>query len=140
QSKPSLVAEHNTGIQRTLLYAVGDIRWYPSVNQDQVPDTVAGLVHVWEIQRDLIYRVQLQGMENHTYSGFAGNLLPTNVFLTTPLKYTQGYASSSIQKNFGSFFTGIGGSFTATAYQDIRDNLGNTIDAHFQNGAVAIIN
>ena len=28
--QPSIVAERNTGIQRTLLYGVGDIRWYPS--------------------------------------------------------------------------------------------------------------
>ncbi len=137
---PSLVAEHNTGIQRTLLYGVGDIRWYPSVNQVQVADTTAGIVHVWEIQRDLIFRVQAQGKEDQQYSGFAGNLLPTNVFLTTPLKYTQGYVSSSIQKNFGSFFTAIGGSFTGTDYQNLRDNLGNTIDEHFQNGTVSTIN
>jgi hypothetical protein len=140
QFTPSLVAEHNTGIQRTLLYGVGDIRWYPSINEVQVVDTTAGLVHVWEIQRDLIYRVQVQGMENQTYSGVAGNLLPTNVFLTTPLKYTQGYISSSIQRNFGSFFAAVGGSLTATAYQDIQDNLGRTIDEHFQNGTVGTIN
>jgi hypothetical protein len=137
---PSVVAEHNTGIQRTLLYGVGDIRWYPSIDQVQVADTTAGLVHVWEIQRDLIFRVQVQGKEDQQYSGFAGNLLPTNVFLTTPLRYTQGYASSSLQKEFGSFFTAIGGSFTGTAYQDIRDNFGNTIDEQFQNGSVATIN
>ncbi len=123
-----------------ILYGVGDIRWYPSVNQVQVADTTAGIVHVWEIQRDLIFRIQAQGKEDQQYSGFAGNLLPTNVFLTTPLKYTQGYASTSIQKNFGSFFTAIGGSFTGTEYQDIRDNFGNTIDEHFQNGIVGTIN
>ncbi|HYV31472.1 MAG TPA: hypothetical protein VEO53_10245, partial [Candidatus Binatia bacterium] len=59
-----MVAEHNTGIQRTLLYGVGDIRWYPSANQVQVADTTAGLVHVWEIQRDLIFRFQAQGKED----------------------------------------------------------------------------
>jgi hypothetical protein len=138
---PSLVAEHSTGIQRTLLYGVGDIRWYPSVNQVQPVDTTAGIVHVWEIQRDLIFRVQAQGKLDQQYSGFSGSLLPTSaLYLTTPLQYAQAYASSSIQKNFGSFFTAIGGSVTDTQYQNLRDNLGNTIDEHFQNGTVATLN
>src|SRR5512139_3522592 len=48
QFTPSVVAEHNTGIQRTLLYGVGDIRWYPSLNRVDVVNTTAGVVHVWE--------------------------------------------------------------------------------------------
>ena len=138
---PSLVAEHNTGIQRTLLYGVGDIRWYPSVNQVQPVDTTAGIVHVWEIQRDLIFRVQAQGKLDQQYSGFSGGLLPTSaVYITTPLQYAQAYASSSVQKNLGSFFSAIGGSITDTQYHDMRDNLGNTIDEHFQNGTIATLN
>jgi hypothetical protein len=140
QFTPSVVAEHNTGIQRTLLYGVGDIRWYPTLNQVQVVDTKAGVVHVWEIERDLIFRVQAQGMENQNYSGFAANLLPTNAFVTSPVKYTQGYASTSIQKEFGSFFAAIGGSTTGTAYQNIQDSFGNTIDETFQNGTVSTLN
>jgi hypothetical protein len=140
QFTPSIVAAHNTGIQRTLLYAVGDIRYYPSLKQVQVVDTTAGLVHVWEIQRDLIFRVQAEGMRNQGYSGFAANLAPTNVFLTTPVKYNQGYASTSLQKEFGSFFTAVGGSFKRTTYEDIQDNLGNTIDEQFRNGTVTTLN
>jgi Putative beta-barrel porin 2 len=137
---PSIVAAHNTGIQRTLLYGVGDVRYYPSLSRVDVVDTTAGLVHVWEIQRDLIFRVQAQGKLAQEYSGFAANLVPTNVFLTTPVKYTQGYGSTSIQKEFGSFFTAIGGSITATAYQDAQDSLGNTIDEQFRNGTVTTVN
>ena len=140
QFTPSIVAEHNTGIQRTLLYGVGDIRYYPSLSRVDVVDTTAGLVHVWEIQRDLIFRVQAQGLLNQGYSGFAANLVPANAFLTTPLKYTQGYGSTSIQKEFGNFFTAIGGSFTRTDYQDIVDNFGNVIDEQFRNGNVSTLN
>jgi hypothetical protein len=140
QFTPSIVAAHNTGIQRTLLYAVGDIRYYPSLHQVQVVDTSAGLVHVWEIQRDLIFRIQGEGMRNQGYSGFAANLAPTNLFLTTPVKYNQGYASTSLQKEFGSFFTAVGGSVTRTVYEDIQDNLGNTIDEKFRNGTVSTAN
>ena len=140
QFTPSVVAEHNTGIQRTLLYGVGDIRWYPSINRVDVVDTTAGVVHVWEIERDLILRVQAQGKQSQEYSGFAANLLPTNLFVTSPINYTQGYGSASIQKEFGSFFAAIGGSDTGTAYQDIHDSVGNTIDEHFQNGTVSTLN
>jgi Putative beta-barrel porin 2 len=137
---PSVVAEHNTGIQRTLLYGIGDVRWYPSINRVDVVNTTAGVVHVWEIQRDLIFRIQAQGTRSQEYSGFAANLLPTNLFVTSPVNYTQGYGSTSIQKEFGSFFAAIGGSSTGTAYQDIQDNLGNTIDEHQRNGTVSTLN
>ena len=140
QFLPQVVAEHNTGIQRTLLYAVGDIRYYPSLERVDVVATTAGVVHVWEIQRDLLFRVQAQGTENQQYSGFAANLSPTGVFLTTPLKYTQGYGSTSLQKYFGAFFTAVGGSITGTAYQNLQDNLGNTINEQFQNGTVSTAN
>jgi hypothetical protein len=136
---PSLVAEYNTGIQRTFLYGVGDIRYYPSLGLVDVVNTTAGVVHVWEIQRDLIFRIQAQGLRNEGYSG-AANLLNTNLFLTTPLYYTQGYGSTSLQKEFGPFFTAIGGSITGTAYDNIQDNLGNTINETFQNGTVSTLN
>jgi len=140
QFTPSVVAEHNTGIQRTLLYGVGDVRWYPTLNRVDVVNTSAGVVHVWEIERDLIFRVQAQGRQSQDYSGFAGNLAPTNVFVTSPLNYTQGYGSSSIQKEFGSFFAAVGGSATFTAYQNIQDSLGNTIDEGARNGSVTTFN
>ncbi|HEY7299126.1 MAG TPA: outer membrane beta-barrel protein [Xanthobacteraceae bacterium] len=137
---PSVVAEHNTGIQRTFLYGVGDITWYPSVNQVQANDTTAGIVHIWEIQRDLIFRVQAQGKLDQNYSGLSGNLVDTSLFITTPLKYQQAYLSSSVQKNFASFFTAVGGSLTMTHYEDLRDNAGNLIDEHFQDGSISTLN
>src|SRR5262245_60423370 len=36
QFTPSVVAARNTGIQRTLLYGVGDIRYYPSLSRVDV--------------------------------------------------------------------------------------------------------
>jgi putative beta-barrel porin BBP2 len=140
QITPSIVAAHNTGIQRTLVYAVGDIRWYPALHEVQVVDTSAGLVHVWEIQRDLIFRIQGEGMRNQGYSSFAANLAPSGQFVTSPVKYNQGYGSASLQKEFGSFFTAIGGSVTRTSYDNIQDNLGNTIDEQLRNGTVSTAN
>ena len=142
QVTPTVIAARNTGIQRTILYGVGDIRYYPTLGHDQIQlvNTTAGIAHVWEIQRDLIFRVQAQGTFSQDYSGLAANLLPTNAFLTTPLQYAQGYASSSIQKEFGNFFTAIGGSFTRTVYRDLVDNFGNTIDEQFRNNSVSTLN
>jgi len=84
--------------------------------------------------------VQAEGKLSQDYSGLAANLQSTGAFLTTPSQYSQGYASSSVQKEFGDFFTGIGGSFTRTVYRDLVDNFGNTIDEQFRNGSVSTLN
>jgi len=137
--QPSLVAQWNTGIQRTLVYGVGDIRYYPSLEQVDVLDTTLGVAHVWEIQRDLIFRIQGQVTQGEQGSAFS-NFIPLGVFATSPVRYTQEFGSTSIQKNFGSFFTAVGGSITGTEYQNVRDNLGNVIDEQFQNGTVSTFN
>src|SRR5262249_8195972 len=92
QFSPSIIAAHNTGIQRTLLYGTGDIRYYPTLGHDQIQpvNTTAGIVHLWEIQRDLMFRIQAQGTLSQDYTGLAANLLPTSAFITTPLQYAQG--------------------------------------------------
>jgi hypothetical protein len=137
--RPSLVAEHNTGIQRTFLYLNGDVVYYPSIRRTNLNGTKGGLVHVWEIQRDLIFRIQTQVAEVQAGSSF-NNFLTTGVYATTPVNYTQAFGSSSIQKEFGWFFTAIGGSITATKYQNTVDNFGNVIDEQFQNGTVSTAN
>ena len=98
-----------------------------------------GIIHVWEIQRDLTWRFQAQAAEVQAGSSF-NNFLTSGIYATTPVNYTQIYGSSSIQKEFGSFFTAVGGSITGTKYQNSTDNLGNTIDEQFQNGTVYTAN
>ena len=115
--QPSLLAERNTGIQRTTLYLNGDVRYYPSISRVDLNGTRAGLVHVWEIQRDLIWRFQTQIAEVQAGSSF-NNLLTTGIYATTPVNYTQIFGSTSLQKEFGSFFTAIGGSITGSKYRD----------------------
>jgi hypothetical protein len=137
--QPSLLAERNTGIQRTLLYLSGDVRYYPSIGRTNLDGTRAGLVHVWEIQRDLIFRMQTQVSEVQAGSSFT-NFLSSGIYATTPVNYTQLFGSTSLQKEFGSFFAAIGGSVTGTKYQNNQDNLGNTINEQFQNGTVSTVN
>ncbi len=137
--QPRLLAERNTGIQRTQLYIDGDVRYYPSIGRVDLNGTKAGVIHVWEIQRDLIFRAQTQVAEVQAGSSF-NNFLTSGIYATTPVNYTQIFGSSSIQKDFGLVFTAIGGSITATKYRDTTDNLGNTINEQFQNGTVSTLN
>ena len=137
--QPILLAEHNTGIQNTQLYLNGDVSYYPSIGKTYLDGTRAGIIHVWEIQRDLIWRFQAQVAEVQAGSSF-NNFLTSGIYATTPVNYTQIFGSSSIQKEFGSFFTAVGGSITGTKYQNSTDNLGNTIDEQFQNGTVSTVN
>jgi hypothetical protein len=136
---PTILAEHNTGIQRTQLYLNGDITYYPSIGRTNLDGTRAGVIHVWEIQRDLIFRIQGQAAEVQAGSSF-NNFLTSGIYATTPVRYTQLFGSSSIQKEFGMFFTAIGGSVTGTKYQNATDNLGNVINEQFQNGEVYTAN
>ena len=112
----------------------------PRISRVDLVDTTAGMTHVWEIQRDLIFRIQAQGTRSQEYSGFAANLAPTTQYVTSPVNYNQGYGSTSLQKEFGSFFTAVGGSITATSYEDISTNTGNNIDQSYRDGFVYTAN
>ena len=130
--QPSVIAERNTGIQRTFVYGIGDIRYYPSIGQVDLFGTSAGVVHVWEIQRDLIFRTQLDISRSQINSSFSNQSI---TYFVKPVNYTSLFGSTSIEKHFGRFFTAIGGSVTGTVYDDTTDSLGNVIDEHFQDGS-----
>jgi Putative beta-barrel porin 2 len=141
QITPTLIAAYNTGIQRTIIYAVGDIRWYPLLHaaQLQLVDTREGIVHVWEIQRDLIFRIQGEALQAQQGSNFT-NLVSTGVFATSPVSYNQLFGSTSLQKNFAAFFTAVGGSVTDIMYRNVNTNIGTVIDEQFQNGIIPTVN
>jgi hypothetical protein len=134
-----LAAEHITGIQNTQLYLNGDVTYYPSIGKTHLDGTRAGLIHTWEIQRDLIWRFQTQVAEVQAGSSF-NNFLTQGIYATSPVNYTQIFGSSSIQKELGMFFTAVGGSVTGSKYQNSSDNLGRVIDEQFQNGLVYSVN
>ena len=131
---PSIVAARNTGTQRTIVYGSGDFRYYPSLGQTDIFNTTAGVAHVWEIYRDLIFRGQLEASFGEQNSSLVNSTNGSGVTYTKPIKYTSLFGSTSIEKSFGRFFTAIGGSVTGNFYQNTTDNLGNTIDETFQNG------
>jgi Putative beta-barrel porin 2 len=140
QIQPSIVAARNTGTQRTLVYGVGDFRYYPSQGQIDIFNTTAGVAHVWEIYRDLIFRGQLEASFGEQNSSLVNSTNGSGVLYTKPFKYTSLFGSTSIEKSFGRFFTAIGGSVTGNIYKNTTDNLGNSIDETFQNGTRATLN
>jgi hypothetical protein len=138
--QPYVIAERNNGIQRTLLYGTGDIRYYPSLGRLDVMNTTAGAAHVWEIQRDLIFRVQAEATRAMESSALTGTSTTPGVIYTEPASYTSLFGSTSIQKSFGNFFTAIGGSVTGTTYDNTKDNLGNVVSEQFRNGTMSTLN
>jgi hypothetical protein len=138
--QPYVVAERNTGIQRTLVYGIGDIRYYPSIGQTDVLNTTAGVTHIWEIQRDLIFRVQAEATRGMDSSGLTGIQSAPGVIYTEPTRYTSLFGSTSIEKGFGNFFAAIGTSVTGTTYDNSKDNLGNFVSEQYRNGTVSTLN
>ena len=138
--QPSIIAARNTGIQRTLVYGVGDLRYYPSLGRTDLVSTTAGVTHVWEIQRDLVFRTQFEATRGQQGSSLVSAMNGAGVLYTKPVNFTSLFASTSIEKSFGRFFTAIGGSVTGNFYDDTTDSLGNVIDEHFQNGTRSTLN
>jgi hypothetical protein len=137
--QPYVVAERNTGIQRTLIYGIGDFRFYPSIGRTDVADTHVGLAHVWEIERDLLFRTQAEA-ERGLESSSLNSSLNTAGVVTEPVKFTSLFASTSIEKGFGRFFTAIGGSVNDTTYDNTKDNFGNPVNEQYRNGTRVTLN
>lgn len=137
--QPSVIASRNTGIQRTLVYGVGDLRYYPSLGRTDLFGTTAGVVHVWEIQRDLIFRTQFDVNRTQQSSSLIGAQSGSTYYIK-PVNSTSLFGSTSIEKSFGQFFTAIGGSFAGNTYEDTTDSLGNVIDESFQDGTHSTLN
>ncbi|MEG6508904.1 outer membrane beta-barrel protein [Methyloligella sp. 2.7D] len=129
---PSVLALHDTGIHRTELYGIGDIRFYPSESVTTFDNTRVGGVETWEIQRDLIYRIQGQvGFDNDITS--IGNPGQAGV-PDEPIHYRQDFASTSLEKGFGRFFAAVGGSLAHNDFQNSKDAFGNVVNEDFRDG------
>jgi hypothetical protein len=89
--QPSIVALRDTGIQRTIVYGVGDIRYYPELGRTDVVNTTAGVAHVWEIQRDLVFRTQFEATRGLQDSNLISTVNVQGPQFTQPIKYTRLY-------------------------------------------------
>ena len=145
---PSLVAERNTGIHKTTLYGFADGKFYSGAAQTS--DTVSargGFAHVYEAQRDLVFR--FQGDYTRQTNVFNGGV---NQFDVAPLQnpagnnpvansapYNQITGSASVQKSFNGWFVGLGGSTTYVAYDNAAPQPG-ALATTFPDGVVTTVN
>jgi hypothetical protein len=136
--QPTIIAERNTGLQRTLLYGVGDIRYYPVVNRTEFMDTTGGLVHVWDIQRDFIFRTQGQATRGENAIGLTD--IGNGLIVINPVQSTRLFGSTSLEKGFGSFFTAMGGSVTHESFDDTKTLAGIPVSEGYRDGYVATFN
>ena len=134
--QPAILAERNTGIQRTLAYGTADIRYYPSISEVDLVNTSGGLVHVWEIQRDFVFRTQGEVTRGRSASL---NLLNPGTTYTEPVDYTSLFGSASIEKTFGRFFTALGGSVTRNDFQDTKNSLGVVVPEAYRSGTLTVL-
>src|SRR5262249_16690337 len=100
-------------------------------------NTTAGLAHVWEVYRDLIFRTQLEAARTLQPSSVVNQ---SGVAYTKPIKYTSLFASTSIEKSFGRFFTPIAATINANSYSDTTNRRGQVVNESFQDGARTTVN
>jgi hypothetical protein len=91
-----------------------------------------------EIERDLVFRTQIEASRGMDSSALTGTT--PGVLYTQPTNYTSLFGSTSIQKNFGNFFTAIGASVTGATYDSTQDNLGNVVSEQYRNGTMSTLN
>lgn len=143
---PSFLADRDTGIHHTTLYANGNINLYPDISGGNTVNLITGFRQVWEAQRDLVLRVSGEydrrtDMYNNgvVVSPLTGQAL--GVF-ASPQRYNVFTGSASALKSFDRFFVGLAGTVTGTTYdtlytttgptsQSYRDDVVYAVDARF---------
>ena len=72
----SFTAERAAGIHNTLLYGSGDFRYYPGVDDGAQVEGRIGAAHVYEAQRDLVFRFQGDASRQEGILGSGTGLAP----------------------------------------------------------------
>ncbi len=128
--QPRFVALRETGIHDTTAYGTGDVRLYPDQSKANTVEGQLGLVHRYEIQRDLVWRFQgeyaRRSDDDADYID-AGPFGP-QVVDRDPRQYNDWFGSTSLQKTWGFFSLGVGGAIQKTLYESTLDAQGNRID------------
>gem|GEM_PF-4335646 len=136
---PNVIAEYNTGIQRTFIYGTGDFRYYPSIGNTQIWNSAAGILHIWEIERGFIFRAQAQVADGVSPLGYT-NIGNNAVVAIEPVQATSLYGSASIQRDVGLFFTALGGSVTHQMFSDTQTVDTNiSVPESYRDGTTAIV-
>jgi Putative beta-barrel porin 2 len=125
---PSIEAIRNNGIHRTKLYGFIDGRFYSEEEQGEVFNSVAGLEHAWEVQRDFV--VRFKGDASRTTDTSNGGTVATPTGFETvaaPLTYNELAVAGSLFKSFDRIYVSLDGAAGRTIFEDIKDSIGNVI-------------
>ena len=110
--RPSITAVRDAGIHKTTIDAQGDLQFYNTGGSSNILNGGLGLIHVYEAQRDLVFR--LEGRANRTNDIFSNSQAGPGAGISqTTLTYL---ASASVQKNFSNLFVGLGAAALRTTY------------------------
>ena len=143
---PSLIAERNTGIHKTTLYGFADAKFYSGESQADMVSARGGFAHVYEAQRDLVFR--FQGDYTRQTSVFNGGVNQFDVAplqnpagnnpVANPASYNQLTGSASVQKSFNRSFVALGTSTTYVAYDNATVRPGSPTTT-FPDGVVTSV-
>ncbi len=104
---PQLLAEREAGPVSTDLYAAGDLRLYPGTAQADALDGRAGVLHNWEISRDMT--VRLQGEVARRTDPFDNAALVAAHADRGLIFETDVLGAASVQKSFDRMFVAVSG-------------------------------
>jgi hypothetical protein len=135
--RPSLELVRNNGIHKTTVYGFADARLYGKQEDANVVNGSIGAGHVWEAQRDLVFKADFE-YARRTDINNAGTLLTPGgpVTIVTPLDYGLLTGSLSAQKSFGPIFVGFGGVVSHTNFDDLTDVLGQNFDQDYRDQTI----
>ena len=112
---PSFTGEFNDGIHRTTVYGTADARFYSENRQGDAVDAKAGFAHIYEAQRDLIFR--FSGDYLRQADPFTAGIVTANgspIVSNNNVNNLQGTAS--VQKDFNRAFVVLGETVNQTNY------------------------
>lgn len=123
---PSIVAERDAGIHRTIAHAEVDARLFPSLSYGQATGASVGLAHVWDVRRDLTIKgnVLYERKTMHIAGGAVATPGGGFALLASPLASDNFSASVAAQKSFGRLFVGLSFDATRTMFGDLRTSGG----------------
>lgn len=137
---PAIVADHESGAQKTSIYGNADARIYPDLSSGDAVDAQAGFTHVWEAQRDLTFKAQGE-YDRRTYLTNGGQLLtPTGGVgtLVAPQLSDQFKGSVAVEKDFDHLFVAMSATLAKTTYADL-DTTGGTISQNYRDSFVTSV-
>ncbi len=133
---PAVVAERNVGIYKTTLYGALNADLYDGYSEANTVTGRGGIIQLWEIQRDLTARAQLDYFRGVYYPGGAPSATPATNNFSDPQGYNTYFGSAGIHKDFGAVFVDLGGALSYTDYSDPSATGGYTYNLTSADGAI----